>query len=195
MSGLDDLLRAAAELQTVFIAEHWKFCFIGGVAVQRWGNPRFTQDIDLTLLTGFGGERAVIEKLLTFLLPRRSDATDFAMRARVLLAQTRSAIPVDIALGALPFEERSVTRASDWTIASGIVLHTCSAEDLVIHKIFAGRPRDWDDVESVLIRQKLSLNWNLIESEAKPLLELKEDFDALGRLKGLIEKIRRRLNL
>ena len=29
---------------------------MGGVALQRWGEPRLTQDVDLTLLTGFGDE-------------------------------------------------------------------------------------------------------------------------------------------
>jgi hypothetical protein len=193
MSGLDDLLRAAAGLQKVLCAQDWKFCFIGGVAVQRWGNPRFTQDIDLTLMTGFGNESAVVAKLLTFLLPRLPDAADFALRSRVLLAKTQDSIPVDIALGALPFEERSVSRASGWTVLPGVVLQTCSAEDLVVHKIFAGRPRDWDDVESVFIRQKLSLDWALIKSEAKPLLELKEESGALTQLDQLVEKCARRL--
>ena len=47
MTGLDELLRAAGALETVLRRNGWQFCFIGGVAVQRWGLPRFTQDIDL----------------------------------------------------------------------------------------------------------------------------------------------------
>jgi hypothetical protein len=56
ISSLEELLRAAAELNWFFQKQGWRFCFIGGVAVQRWGDPRFTQDIDVTLLTGFGNE-------------------------------------------------------------------------------------------------------------------------------------------
>ena len=59
----------------------------------------------------------------------------------------------DIALGALPFEERSVARASAWQIDEGRQIKTCSAEDLVVHKVFAGRDRDWDDVRGVLTLQ------------------------------------------
>ena len=49
-NGVEGLLAAAAQLQAFLLRERWSFCFIGGVAVQRWGEPRFTRDIDLTLL-------------------------------------------------------------------------------------------------------------------------------------------------
>ena len=53
---MNDVINAAAELQAVCVAEGWRFCFIGGIAVLRWGEPRETVDVDLTLLTGFGDE-------------------------------------------------------------------------------------------------------------------------------------------
>jgi len=56
MNGLEGLLLAPAALETLLRRSDWRFCFIGGVAVQRWSTPRFTQDIDLTLITGFGDE-------------------------------------------------------------------------------------------------------------------------------------------
>ena len=36
----------------------------GGLAVQRWGEPRLTRDADLTLLTGFGKEARFASALL-----------------------------------------------------------------------------------------------------------------------------------
>lgn len=53
MNGLFD---AATEIQDFCRDRQWRFCLIGGMAVQRWGEPRQTRDVDLTLLTGFGGE-------------------------------------------------------------------------------------------------------------------------------------------
>src|SRR2546423_10206108 len=130
MTGLEELLIAAAQIQAALHARNWKFCFIGGVAVQRWGNPRFTQDVDLTLLTGFGDEEKFVDALLKELNPRRPDAREFALNHRVLLAKTPEGVEVDIALGALPFEQRAVARASDWQVREGVTLTTCSAEDL-----------------------------------------------------------------
>jgi hypothetical protein len=57
----------------------------------------------------------------------------------VLLIRADSGVDV----GALPFEERSVRRASPWVWTADISLITCSAEDLVVHKVFAGRDLDW----------------------------------------------------
>jgi hypothetical protein len=48
---VNEVIKAAAELQAVCAAEQWRFCFIGGLAVLRWGEPRETVDVDLTLLT------------------------------------------------------------------------------------------------------------------------------------------------
>lgn len=193
MTGLEELLRAAGALETVLKRNGWRFCFIGGVAVQRWGLPRFTQDLDLTLLTGFGDEEKFIDALLKELNPRRPDAREFALRSRVLLAQTHDGMDVDVALGALPFEERCVARASVWPLGDGTMLTTCSAEDLVVHKVFACRDLDWGDVERVLIRQHGKLDLNLLRSELPPLLELKGESGALDRLEQKIKTVEQRL--
>jgi len=192
MNGVPELLAAATELQAFLSHERWRFCFIGGIAVQRWGNPRFTQDIDLTLLTGFGEEERFVDSLLGQLEPRRSDGREFALRHRVLLARTRAGVDVDIAFGALPFEERSITRASLWR-GEGFEITTCSAEDLIVHKAFAGRGRDWDDLESILIRQHQRIDLEQVRSELKPLLELKAETDVLKKLDQVIQQVERRL--
>src|SRR5262245_55357068 len=116
MKGLGDLLQAAVEVGRLCERLGYRFCFIGGLAVQRWGNPRFTADFDLTVITGFGGEEAYVDALLEALEPRRLDARKFALTHRVLLARTGDGVDVDIALGGLPFEERTVKRASPWKV-------------------------------------------------------------------------------
>jgi hypothetical protein len=193
IEGLDELLLAAARLQQFLVRQGWRFCFIGGVSVQRWSEPRFTRDIDLTLLTGFGNEENFIDTLLQEVNPRRPDARNFALSRRVLLARTKDGAEVDIALGALPFEERTIARASDWHLRQGVTLTTCSAEDLVVHKAFAGRHLDWGDVERILIRQHGKLDMDLIRRELKPLLELKGEPEAMGQLDRMLETVERRL--
>lgn len=193
MIGVEELLRAASGLETTLRGIGWRFCFIGGVAVQRWGTPRFTQDIDLTLLTGFGEEEKFVDILLQELNPRRLDAREFALRNRVLLAQTRQGVDVDIALGAFPFEERCVDRATLWRVAGDTLLTTCSAEDLIVHKVFAGRDLDWGDVDRVSTRQHGKLDLNQIRSELLPLLELKGTLDAMDKFEQIVGTVNRRL--
>lgn len=168
-----------------------QFCLIGGLAVQRWGEPRVTRDVDLTLLCPFGHEATAADLLLSAFAPRMADAREFAFRSRVLLLWGGDGIGIDVALGSLPFEERCVRRASDWEIAPGVVLRTCSAEDLVVLKAFAGRPRDWLDLEAVLLRQRATLDWTLVFGELEPLLglaETPEKLERLRRLKAEVEK-------
>lgn len=80
-------------------------------------------------------------------------------------------------------------RASDWQLSPGIVLRTCSAEDLVVLKTFAGRGQDWVDIENVLIRQRRTLDWKLIFAELEPLLALREAPENLAQLRKLKDKV------
>jgi hypothetical protein len=191
---LQAVLRAGEEVQTFCLNQGWRSCVIGGVALQRWGVPRLTQDADLTLLTGFGAEESFADPLLARFAGRRADAREFAILHRVLLIQTDTGVAIDVAFGAVPFEERSVERASRWRWATDHILTTCSAEDLVVHKVFAGRDQDWGDVESVLIRQHSKLDLSLIRQELKPLLELKGQPEAMTKLDSLIATVDRRLS-
>lgn len=176
---------AAAELQAVCESNAWRYCFIGGVALQRWGEPRMTADADITLITGFGGEEGFIHELLGRYGSRVENPVEFALRNRVLLLRAESGVGLDVALGALPFEESTVARSSLFTFPGEVHLRTCSAEDLVVMKAFASRAKDWMDVEQVLIRQTGQLDWTYIRRELRPLAEAKEDPGILERLERL----------
>jgi predicted nucleotidyltransferase len=182
--------QAAADLQRLCDEKGWRFCFIGGIAIQRWGEPRYTQDADLTLLTQFIDEEKYVDALLGIFPPRRPDARAFALQRRVLLIQHPNGVPLDVALGALPFEERSVERSSLWKAAVGCELRTCSAEDLIVHKAFAARGQDWADIERILQRQGPKLDMELVFKELQPLVELKEQPELLDQLRRLWEQHR-----
>jgi hypothetical protein len=178
-----DLVRAAANVQTILDVQRWKYCFIGGLAVQKWGQVRLTLDIDLTIFTGIGNELAVIDRLLKTFVPRIPDARDFAMLNRVVLLRTRSGVALDISCGAFPFEESAISRARKVQVRPGVRLRLCTAEDLVVYKAFAGRPLDWADVESIIAKQRRGkLDWNYIFAQLEPLAELKEDPEIVPRL-------------
>lgn len=184
-----DPLRAARELQAWCGTQGWRFCFIGGLAVQRWGNPRFTKDADMTLLTEIHNDAEFCDALLARYAPRYPNMREFALRSRVLLLVGDGGVPIDIALGALDFERRSVARATPWTIEWGATLLTCSAEDLVVHKAFASRPLDWSDVEGIVARQGRKLNQAQIFSELEQLQEFKETVDLLSPLHRIIREV------
>lgn len=187
---MNPIFAAALAIQDVCRVRGFRFCFIGGLALQRWGQPRLTQDVDVTVISGFGREGDYADQLLSAFTPRIPDAREFALQHRVLLLSGPSGIPVDVALGAMPFEERAVSRASPFFVAQGVSLTTCSAEDLIVFKAFAGREQDWIDIESIALRQHNKLDQELIWQELTPLLELKEDALTGPRLRSLLDRAR-----
>ena len=182
------LFLLAAELERYFQERQWRYCFIGGIANQRWGQPRTTIDVDITLLTGLGTEETYVDELLSSYSARVPDPKLFALQNRVLLLRSSDGIGIDISLGMIAFEEKIVTRASRYEFLPGLSLLTCSAEDLIILKAFADRVQDWFDIEGILLRQKGLLDWNYILTELTPLVTLKETPDILTRLQHLRSK-------
>jgi hypothetical protein len=179
------LLAAAKELQEFCDSHGWQSCVIGGIAVLRWSQARVTRDIDLTLLTGFGGEPAFIETLLAHYAARRPDPAQFALRNRVLLLSSPTGIGIDVSLGALPFEGLVVQRATPFEFAPGFELRTCSAEDLMVLKLFASRAIDIRDAEGIAVRHDKTLDWKYIEEQLAPLVKLKEEPEILHQLARL----------
>ena len=75
------VLGAALEVQEFLSHAGERFCFIGAIALQRWGEPRLTRDVDVTVLAPYGDERPCADRLLARFRPRISDAREFAVVA------------------------------------------------------------------------------------------------------------------
>ena len=89
---MNDMFAAAKEVCNFMQECQWGFCIIGGLAVIRWGEPRLTQDADLTLLTGFGEEEQYARKLLNHFEGRLKNALEFALTNRVLLIRASNGV-------------------------------------------------------------------------------------------------------
>ena len=176
------IFREALRLQEFCDGKGWQSCLIGGIAVQRWSQARVTRDIDLTLLTGFGNEQSFIEGLLGEYRSRIEDAAAFAARSRVLMLFSEEGIGIDVSLGALPFEALAVERASAYEFEPGVSLRTCSAEDLLIMKLFASRPIDIRDAEGIAARWGGQLDWGYVVEQLEPLVAAKEEPGILREL-------------
>jgi hypothetical protein len=169
------LAAAAATVSRVFESLGERACLIGGLAVQRWGQPRATQDVDVTVLVPFGSEGPLVDSVLAHFEARHPDARAFALRHRVLLVSAPNHVNVDISLAGLPFEAEVLDRATPWRVVDGASLVTCSAEDLVIYKLIAARPQDLADVDSVVRRQFGRLDIERIRRWGHEFADMKEE--------------------
>ncbi len=127
---------------------------IGGQAVLLYGEPRLTRDIDVTL--GVGTERLVDVLALLAEIPLRplpEDPAAFVERTMVLPAlHDATGVRVDLVFSFTPYEQEAIARARA-VILGGEQVRFASPEDVIIHKVFAGRPRDLEDVASIVRNQ------------------------------------------
>lgn len=185
-----DLVAAAREVLDALERAGHHACLIGGMAVSRWGEPRATTDADLSVIAPYGDEESVIDALLRVFPPRTADARGFALANRVVLIRATNGVAVDVALAAFPFELEALDAASDWELAPGTVVRTCSAEHLVVYKLVATRPRDLLDVETIVRRQGPKLDVALVRQWGALFAELKEDPDLLRPFEDALRKAR-----
>jgi predicted nucleotidyltransferase len=129
------------------------YMIIGGQAVLRYGEPRLTKDIDVTLGLGLEGLqtiREVVTELALRILVEDPEA--FVHKTMVLPAlDEETGIRVDFIFSFSEYERQAIDRAESVTLGNAAV-RFASLEDVVIHKIVAGRPRDIEDVRSILLK-------------------------------------------
>jgi len=132
---------------------------IGGVSVIALGVPRFTADIDATVLGGSVDPETMLAVLSKHAIaPRIEGAAAFAKQNQVLLLRHEpSRVPIDIAIAWLEFERAAIARSREIDYA-GVLLRIPTAEDLVIYKIAAGRPRDVDDAEKLVTLHRAEID-------------------------------------
>jgi hypothetical protein len=129
------------------------YMVIEGQAVLLHGEPRLTRDIDITL----GVDATYLSKLLNILPalqlePLPKNVEGFVEKTMVLpTIEKNTYIRVDFIFSFTPYERQAINRAKKVKIKNQQV-NFASAEDLIIHKVFAGRPRDLEDIRSVLIK-------------------------------------------
>ncbi len=184
------LIQAAHEVLSCLENAGRPVCLIGGLAVHRWGEPRFTRDVDVTVLAPYGDEAPVLDLLLARFAPRRPDAREFALVTRVVLLRAAEGTEIDVSLAAFPFESEALERSSPWEVAPGVHLRTCPAEHLVVYKLVAARPRDLVDIEGIVRRQGRRLDVERIRRWGREFAELKEDPDLLRPFEEALRRVR-----
>lgn len=132
------------------------YMVIGGQAVLLYAEPRLTKDIDITLGADVDAWDRVTEIARAVALdPIPQDIQQFVKETSVLPAvDSQSAIRVDFIFSFTPYERQAIERATIVNIDNALV-RFASLEDAIIHKLFAGRPRDIEDVRSMLSKNEL----------------------------------------
>ena len=163
-----DFPRFLARLAVALRDEKIPFMLIGGQAVLLHGRPRLTEDIDVTLGASPDELPSVLRACAALgLRPLPEDVEGFARRTFVLPAfDPDTRIRVDLIFSSTPYERQAIRRAVTVEL-EGVPVPFAAAEDLVLHKLFAGRPRDIEDAEGVVRRKGRELDWEYLERWAR----------------------------
>jgi hypothetical protein len=131
------------------------YMVIGGQAVLQYGEPRLTRDIDITL--GADLDKLSLVRTVTKsvgLEEALDDVEDFVRRTNVLPVHDKeSGIRIDLIFSFSPYERQAIQRSVPINVGDNTVQYA-TVEDVIIHKIIAGRPRDLEDVRGILIRNR-----------------------------------------
>lgn len=126
---------------------------IGGQAVLLYGEPRLTKDIDITLGVGvdqLDRIKAIVDRLGLRYLTKSVD--DFVKETMVLpVIDQKSGIRIDFIFSFSPYERQAIEKARNVPLGRTQVKFA-SLEDVIIHKMIAERPRDIEDVQSMLLK-------------------------------------------
>ena len=163
------------------------YMIIGGQAAIIYREPRFTNDIDISL----GVDSESLNNVMEFVneanlrvLP--DNIKEFVEQTGVLpCIDDELGIRTDFIFSNTDYERHAIRRAREININDNKV-HYCSLEDMIILKVFAGRPRDIEDVTQILLKNSSPDNNYIIENLKQ--LGTAVDIDLVSIYEGILVK-------
>jgi len=165
------------------------YMIIGGQAVLIYGRPRLTRDIDITLgldTDKFASIEGVCKKLK--LKPLVENPHDFARQTRVLpTEEPDSKIRVDFIFSFTPYEAQAIANAKH-VLIDDYPVKFASCEDVIIHKMVAGRAIDEEDVKAMLAKNKGAIDLKYVEKWLCEFGKIPEHESISTRFNNLLRK-------
>ena len=187
---VDDVVRQTLrDLKQLLKRRSAPYAVIGGIAVAIRGEPRFTADIDAVVGIDIAAAVQLARALRnSAFLPLFPDIEEVVKTACILpMRHRKTRIQVDLVVGLTGFEQQAIQRAEDVRFGR-LSLRVITAEDLLLMKVLAGRPRDLDDTERIVAKQGKRLDWSYVFETAKQLEEVVAQ-DLVGPLEALQRKV------
>jgi hypothetical protein len=148
-----------------------QYAVIGGHAVNAWLEPRFTSDIDVTVVANAKELESLSSTLRQagFDIVRQYGADQPSGPDFIRFANADASVVLEIQVAKTALQHSVVSRAM--SSASGARVAT--PEDLLVLKLIAYRSKDRIDLEGLVRRP--SIDWSYVEKQCK-------DWDVLDRL-------------
>lgn len=154
-----ELIESFLQINRYFQDHRVRYCLIGGIAAGYWGTPRYTKDMDFTVVSLSGGLKPLMKQM-------KKDGFKVVDKgqSQIQVVQKGSLhFQADIILVEMDYQDWVVQRAKQVSIFD-IMVPICSPEDLIILKLIANRRQDLLDVENILKAQGPQLDQNYLRT-------------------------------
>jgi Nucleotidyl transferase AbiEii toxin, Type IV TA system len=152
-------IEAMCEVHRILDQHAIPHAFVGGLALNAWGIPRATFDIDLCVVLGPGEQPRLLEALrqLVWSVDETFQRGWRDQMAGIPVIHAHSPVEgalvrVDLMVADTPFLRSVIERRASVDLGPASV-PVCSAADLVLFKVLADREKDRMDVRNVLTVQ------------------------------------------
>jgi hypothetical protein len=180
-----------ADLSAAFDSAGAMWYLFGARAAIVHGVARFTADVDVTVRPPETMSTAALVAVLERhrFRPRVSDP-DFFERTRVVpFVHTPTTRPLDVVLAGPGLEERFFERASVRLIED-VRVPVASAEDVILMKMLAGRPKDIEDVVAIAAAQQETLEVGYIRETVRIIEEALAQSDLMPMFEQALKRSR-----
>jgi predicted nucleotidyltransferase len=181
-------LEAIREINTFLTKRKIPYVLIGGIAVQFWGEARFTKDVDITVSIPIEDTDEFVREISNNFKLRVKDIIEFVNETRVLPIFAKNGCEIDISLALPGYEDYVMDRSQIIEIEKGNSVRICSAEDLIIHKAVAGRQRDLEDIKGIIFRNGDSIEIEYIREWLKEFSLILETDEVLNRFENYLKE-------
>ncbi|HSN97942.1 MAG TPA: nucleotidyl transferase AbiEii/AbiGii toxin family protein [Candidatus Nanopelagicales bacterium] len=160
----------------------------GAQAALLYGVERLTADVDVTVHLGGWTTKELVETLRKSGFQMRVEGDDFIERTRVVpVVHQPTGIALDVVLAGPGIEElfleRAVTR--DY---GGVQVPVACAEDIIVMKTLAGRPKDIEDIVAILRARRDGLDLDLIRSTLSLLEQALDQSDLMPLFERALQR-------
>lgn len=158
MSSRRTVVELLHALAAVMAERGLRWYLFGAQAAIIWGSPRLSADADVTADLKPADIDPFIEAMRRHGFDLAFNDSDFVARTRVLPFVHRSTrMPLDVVIAGPGLEDDFFGRAISVDV-EGTLISVISPEDLIVTKVLAGRPKDIEDVRSVIHERRGSLD-------------------------------------
>jgi hypothetical protein len=137
------------DLLNLFEKHKVRYLIVGGYAVMKYSEPRFTKDLDLLIAVDHENAKSVYTALIEFGAPLENLTPEDFSREGFFYQMGRAPIRVDILMSIPGINFEDAWKNREVVQLGNLKLLFISRSDLIYSKEASGRPQDKIDVEKL----------------------------------------------